>query len=165
MNKTSYAIVFILSLLVINCEAQPEPTVFPDEALNDTFLNEKGEGNSLETILKAHEGKTILIDVWASWCRDCIVGLPSLKALQKDHDEVVYVFLSMDKTEKSWKSAIDKYDIKGEHYFMSKGWNSAFSEAIDLDWVPRYMVIDAKGKIVVFNAIEVTDPRINQLLK
>lgn len=33
-------------------------------------------------ILEAHKGKTVVVNVWASWCKDCIVGLPNLKALQ-----------------------------------------------------------------------------------
>ena len=153
--------VLILSgIFFLSCEAQQEPTQFSEAALNDTFITLEGESVTLKSILNAHKGKTILIDVWASWCRDCIVGLPDLKALQEAYPDVAYVFLSMDKTQKSWKNGIEKYEIVGAHYFMPSGWDSAFSSAIDLDWVPRYMVVDGNGTITLFRAIKANDQKI-----
>ena len=163
MKKIIY-LVFIC-LCLINCEAQPEPTQFSDEALNDVFVDLNGESVTFQKILESHKGKTILIDVWASWCRDCIVGLPDLKALQNEHTDVTYLFLSMDKTQKSWKNSIKKYEITGEHYFMPSGWDGAFSDFVDLDWVPRYMVIDANSNITLFRAIKASDPKIKEHLK
>ena len=158
-------ILFCLSIFFFNCEAQPEPTKFSESALNDSFINFEGESKTLKSILDAHKGTTVLIDVWASWCRDCIVGLPNLKTLQKDYQDVVYVFLSMDKTQKSWKNAIKKYGIEGEHYFMPSGWDGPFSDFVDLDWVPRYMIIDAEGNIKLFRAVKASDPKIIEHLK
>lgn len=143
-----------------SCEAQPDPVAFAEEALNDTLLDLNGDTISFGSVLEAHKGKTILIDVWASWCKDCIVSLPDLNALQADYPEVVYLFLSIDRTKKSWKKGIKKYKIKGEHYFMENGWDSAFSQSIDLDWVPRYIVVDATGTIKVYRAVKLTDERI-----
>ncbi|MDG5492601.1 TlpA disulfide reductase family protein [Psychroserpens sp. SPM9] len=158
-------IILSIGVFFLNCDVQPDPVSFSDEALNATFINSEGESVNFKSILETHKGKTILIDVWASWCRDCLVGFPGLKALQNDYDEVAYVFLSMDKTQESWKNGIKKYNIKGDHYFMLSGWDSAFSKAIDLDWVPRYMVIDTKGAIKLYRAIKIDDPKIREHLK
>lgn len=157
-----YKIIYILVLFLClsNCEVHPTPTAFSDDALKTVFVNIKGEQVALKTILEAHKGKTIVLDVWASWCKDCIVGLPNLKALQADYKDVVYLFLSMDKTQKRWKKSIIKYAIVGEHYFMPAGWKGPFSDFIDLDWVPRYMVIDGTGDIKLFKAIDAKDPNI-----
>ena len=38
-----------------------------------------------QNILLKHQGKKILIDIWASWCRDCVVTLPELKKLQQEN--------------------------------------------------------------------------------
>lgn len=148
-----------------NCEAHPDPTAFSDDALKAVFVNENKEQVTLKTILEAHKGKTIVIDVWASWCKDCIVGLPNLKALQSDYQDVVFLFLSMDKTQKRWKKSITKYAIVGDHYFMPSGWKGSFSDFIDLDWVPRYMVIDEDSNIKLFRAIKASDPKIKEHLK
>ena len=157
-------ILIFIALSIVNCEAQPDPVVFESEALKDTLIDLNGESVTFQSVLESHQGKTILIDVWASWCKDCIVSLPDLNTLQADHPDVIYLFLSIDRTIKSWKKGIEKYDIRGEHYFMESGWDSAFSESIDLDWVPRYMVIDTTGTIKVYKAVKLTDERIRSNL-
>lgn len=40
-----------------------------------------------------------------------------------------------------------------------------FGKAIDLDWIPRYIVIDKKGKIAIYRAIETDFDKINATLK
>nr|WP_321222323.1 TlpA disulfide reductase family protein [uncultured Psychroserpens sp.] len=157
--------VLLVCGFLLSCEAQPEPTEFTQEALNDTFVDIEGELVTFQNILEKHKGTTIVIDVWASWCRDCIVGLPDLKALQNEYKDVTYIFLSMDKTQKSWKNGIKKYKIEGVHFYMPQGWDGPFSNFIDLDWVPRYMVIDGESNIKLFRAIKANDPKIKQHLK
>jgi len=157
--------ILIFSIALVSCQTQPDPVRFSEETLNDSFINTEGASVSLKSILEINKGRTILIDVWASWCRDCIVGLPNLRALQTEYKDVAYVFLSMDKTQESWKNGIKKYEIVGEHYFMPSGWDSAFSDFVDLDWVPRYMVIDTEGNIKLFRAIKVNDSKIKEHLK
>ena len=48
---------------------------------------------------------------------------------------------------------------------MSSGWKGPFAKAIDLDWIPRYMVIDTTGKISLYRAIAMDDYRIQEALK
>jgi hypothetical protein len=78
----------------------------------------------------------------------------------------VYLFLSYDKTDESWKAGIEKNKVKGENYHignnMKKG---AFAEGIKLDWIPRYMVVDKSGKIALFKAIEADDEKLITTLK
>ena len=40
-----------------------------------------------------------------------------------------------------------------------------FGKAIDLDWIPRYIIIDKKGKIVRYRAIETDFAAIDETLK
>jgi thiol-disulfide isomerase/thioredoxin len=163
MKKTIQII--LICLCIISCEAQPEPKSFSEDALNAVFVNREGENETLKSILETYKGKTVLIDIWASWCRDCIVGMPDLKALQSQYTDVSYLFLSMDKTQESWNNGIKKYNIIGEHYFMPSGWDGPFSDFVDLDWVPRYMVIDSESNIKLFRAIKANDPKIKEHLK
>ncbi len=151
-------------LIFINCEAQDKVTFSP-QALQDTFLPLKGGPVTFKEILEAHKGKTILIDIWAGWCRDCIVGMPIVKELQKDHPDVVFVFLSIDKDLPSWKNSIKRFGIEnGEHYFSTGGWNSPFNKSIDLDWVPRYIIVNTEGKMSLFKATKASDLQIKKTL-
>jgi hypothetical protein len=40
-----------------------------------------------------------------------------------------------------------------------------FGKSIDLDWIPRYIIIDKKGEIVIYRAIETDFDKINKELK
>jgi hypothetical protein len=42
--------------------------------------------------------------------------------------------------------------------------NGTFGEAIDLDWIPRYLIVDKNGKIVTYRAIETDFEQINKTL-
>jgi hypothetical protein len=41
----------------------------------------------------------------------------------------------------------------------------SFGKSIDLDWIPRYIVIDKKGKVVLYRAIESDFEKIETELK
>ncbi|MBD0833200.1 TlpA family protein disulfide reductase [Aestuariibaculum sediminum] len=159
---------FILSIVfcinMMSCTAQENPTKFSKEALNDTLIGLDGETLKFKDILKKYKGKTIVMDVWASWCRDCLEGMPKVKQLQSDYDDVIYLFLSLDRGQDAWKRGINKYNVTGEHYYMLSGRKGPFGAFADLDWIPRYMVVDKKGKIQLFRAIEADDQRIKEFL-
>ncbi len=160
MKKATYLL--LACLLILTCKAQEPLTEFPEDALNDTFVTLEGDNILFKDILEKYKGQTILIDVWASWCGDCLKGMPKVKALQAKNKDLVYLFLSADRTAKSWKKGIRKYQVLGEHYYMPKGMKSIFSKSIDLDWIPRYLVVDPDGNIKLFRAIKADD---SQLIK
>ncbi|RZJ74403.1 MAG: TlpA family protein disulfide reductase [Flavobacterium sp.] len=159
---------FILPLFfvaIISC-SQAQETSFSKEVLNDKMTSLEGKEIAFKDILDKYRGKTVIIDVWASWCPDCIKGMPKVKELQKQFPRAVFLFLSYDKTDESWKNGIEKYDVKGQHYHVgAKMKEGAFSNGIKLDWIPRYMVVDKAGKIVLFKAIEADDEKLITTLK
>ena len=85
----------IFSLLIIafsfaSC-SQAQQTEFKPEALSNTMKTVENTDITFQEILKKYEGKTIIIDVWASWCSDCIKGMPKMKALQEKYHTLVPV--------------------------------------------------------------------------
>jgi len=152
-------------VVLMACQAKETPKQFSEKALNDTFVSLDGEVLSFSSILNKYKGKTIFIDVWASWCKDCLEGMPNVKELQKQNKDIVYLFLSLDKTTESWKKGIEKYDVQGEHYFMQSGWKGDFGEFLNLDWIPRYLVVDENQNIILYKAIKVTDNNLKEVLK
>lgn len=162
IKKTSFFSFFFL--IFIGCNFQ-SPTTFSEEALNDSFFDNNNKSILLKEIIAENKGKKIVINIWASWCRDCVVGMPDLKEFQKNNPTVKYVFLSTNRSIFSWKKAIQKYDIQGEHYFMKNGLNSAFGDFLNSNWIPRYLVVDENGMINLFKAKKITDKRIVEALK
>jgi|TARA_B110000967_G_scaffold81128_1_gene83882 thiol-disulfide isomerase/thioredoxin len=149
---------------VLSCQNREE-TQFSIEALNDDLINLQGDSVPFKSILEKHKGSTVLIDVWASWCKDCLKGLPGVKKLQQSHPEIDFVYLSLDKSQVAWKKGIDRLMISGDHYFMQSGWKGALGTFLGLDWIPRYLIIDKEGGIKVFNAIEINDKKLLKNLK
>ena len=160
MKKLLTGLFLFLTLLSCN---SVDPTQFTEEALNDVFLNQYGQHIPFKAILEKHKGQTILIDVWASWCKDCLEGLPSIKKIQSENKDVVYLFLSLDKTEKQWKNGIKKHQISGEHYFITSGWDGPFNEFLKLNWIPRYLIVDKQGNIKLFKAVKANNKLIENL--
>lgn len=157
-------IILIFTVLLVSCNLE-KPTEFSNLALNDVVYSLKGEPSSIKKILQKYKGKKILIDVWASWCADCIKGLPAVRNLQKSYPNVVFLFLSVDKSKTAWKNGIRRFKIQGEHYNLPKGMdNGDFVDFINLGWIPRYMVIDETGKITLFKATSASDSDIEKAL-
>ena len=156
-------LVFIIMFASCNTE---KPIHFSEVALNDTVNSLNNIIFTIEEMLQKHKGKKVLIDVWASWCGDCIKGLPSVRNLQKEYPEVVFLFLSVDKNQDAWRKGIEIFQIKGAHYNLPKGMKSGdFVDFINLGWIPRYMVIDEQGKISLFKATSASDSAIVEALK
>ena len=144
---------------------QAQKSAFSSVALNEKLLAANDSQVAFKDVLKKHKGKTVVIEVWASWCGDCVKAMPKLKELQANHPKVDYVFISMDKTADKWKAGIEKHEIKGDHYMANDQMKGVFGKAIDLDWIPRYIIIDKKGKIVRYRAIETDFAAIDETLK
>ena len=158
-------IFFLFIFVLIGCNFNT-PTDFADNALKDnTFINIDHKTIDFQTILNQYKGKKILINVWASWCRDCIVGMDDLKEFQKENPTVKYVFLSTDRSIFRWEKAMKKYSLQGDHYFMKNGLNSGFGDFLNSNWIPRYLVVNENGTINLFKAKKITDKRIVEALK
>ncbi|AUC85286.1 redoxin [Polaribacter sp. ALD11] len=158
-------IVLIFIIVCTSCNFE-KPTEFSELALNESVYSLNGTQFSIKEVLNTHKGNKILIDVWASWCGDCIKGLASVRNLQKDYLDVVFLFLSVDKSKNAWKKGINRFQIEGEHYNLPKGMKDGdFVDFINLGWIPRYMVIDEQGKITLFKATSASDSSIEDALK
>jgi len=142
-----------------------EKKTFSKEALAEKLLATDGTQQTFGSILNQYKGKNLVIEVWASWCGDCIKAMPNVKALQASNPDVSYLFISMDKTADKWKEGIEKHELKGDHYMALDQMKGVFGKAIDLDWIPRYIVVDKKGKIVLYRAVETDFEKINNTLK
>ncbi|MCG2459715.1 redoxin family protein [Flavobacteriaceae bacterium F89] len=138
---------------------------FTQAALLDTLIDTQGNRVTFASVLKKHEGKPVFIDIWATWCRDCLVAMPQLHELMDDAKKVDFVFISLDRNQDSWRKGIEKYDLgQREHYFSVEGWKSDLFSSIDLDWIPRYMIIGPDGKIELFKAIKLDDIELKRII-
>lgn len=157
-------IIIAIILFFAKCSTK-NPTEFPELVLQEKMVTLDDSSTTLKTVLEKHKGNKILIDVWASWCADCIKGLPDVNQLQNDFKDVRFVFLSVDKRNTAWKNGVKRFNIKGDHYNLPKGNKKGdFVDFINLWWIPRYIVINEEGKITLFKATKATDKKIREAL-
>ena len=166
--KSMKKILLILSIVMttISCTNAQEKQ-FSEEALNGQITNLEGTEIAFRDIIEKHKGKTILIEVWASWCSDCVKAMPKLKEIQIENPDVAYVFISMDKSFEKWNEGIKKHEVEGDHYWVNdeKGMKGSFGQSIDLDWIPRYIVVNKEGSVDLYRAIEKDFDKITKALK
>jgi len=163
-HKTFLFALFVFYSMMLFGQNRPVPDYllkqdFPDSVNHTVLMTFTDDTTTLSQVLNQYKGSKVFVDIWASWCRDCLVTLPEYNKLRKNtrKENIVYLLLSVDKEDQKWKSAIDRFKIKGEHYRFVKGWHNAFSAYIDLDWVPRYMIIDEAGNVIQGKSIHVDD--------
>ena len=144
----------VIAFATFSCTSNAQKTSFSETALSETLLATDGSQVAFKDIIKKQKGKITVIEVWASWCGDCVKAMPKVKELQANHPEAAYTFISMDKTSDKWLAGIEKHELKGDHYMANDQMKGVFGQAIDLNWIPRYIILDKTGKIVLYRAIE-----------
>lgn len=158
-------IISILAIVTTLWSCQAQENEFSKESLQSVLKDKNNEDITFEQIIKNNKGKTVFIEVWASWCPDCVKALPEVEKLHNQFgNSVEFVNLSCDKTYEKWLVGIEKFNVQGDNYLITDGMKGTFGSSIKVDWIPRYMIVDKNGKIVLFRAIEKDFDKIKETL-
>lgn len=121
--------------------------------------------------LSAYKGKMVVVDIWATWCCSCLEKMPKYIQLQKkykQHKDIIFLSLSIDHDQKNglWKKTIEKNNMQSLTNLIAPESKSSFCSDYFVTGVPRYMVIDAKGKIInAFASLDKIEQIIQNTLK
>ncbi|MDR3272753.1 MAG: redoxin family protein [Flavobacteriaceae bacterium] len=162
-------ILLTFSLLLTYVSAQEAPAVskteFSEEALAQTITGLDGQEVTIASVLEKHKGKIVVLELWAGWCKDCLEGLPAAHELRKNNPDVDFVHFSLDKNFDLWKKNLEKFELQnGDNYWFSSGWKNVFDNYIDLNWIPRFIVISPDGKIAKYYAVTADDPEVRKAI-
>ena len=129
---------FVLSLLLLN--SCSKKTV---DGIDFTIKDLEGKTVSLSQ----YRGKTVLLNIWATWCAPCKREIPDLKQIyadQKDHDVVVLgVLLASESAEKS-KPFVQQLGIDYPVWYG----DDTFEQMFNINAFPTTIIIDKNGKAV-----------------
>ncbi len=102
------------------------------------------EGNEIN--FSEFKGKTILLNLWASWCPPCRAEMPTIQNLYDEiqNKKVVFVLLSLDDDQQKAKQFVKNKNYNMPFYFLKNGIPQTYSSGT----IPTTFVISPQGKII-----------------
>jgi len=121
---------------------------FESGAVAPDFVQKTPEGEDLK--LSDLRGKIVLVDFWASWCGPCRRENPHVKKLYEKYSHRGFEVLgvSLDRTEASWKRAIEKDGLEWYHVSDLKGWKNEVAKMYSVSSIPHTILLDKEGRII-----------------
>ncbi len=99
-------------------------------------------------------GKVYLLDVWATWCPDCIVELPALRALQSKYAKRGLELVSVSVDEE--QGTAERFRRIREPMPWTHGWAGVAPEGtgplarLEYTWLPTTILVGKDGRILAF---------------
>ena len=126
--------------------------------------------NILQTILDKYKGKTVVIDIWATWCGPCRAGHQAMKPMKEEMKgkNIQFVYITSPTSPlNTWQEMIKEID--GDHYYLTKEQYSYILNKYESEGIPTYAIYDAKGeqtfKTIGFSGVEVFKEELGKVMK
>jgi thiol-disulfide isomerase/thioredoxin len=113
-------------------------------------------------------GKVYLLDVWATWCGDCIVELPALRALHRKYGPRGLQLVSVSVDEE--QGTADQFRRVREPMPWTHGWAGVSPDgggpiaSLEVAWLPTTILVGRDGRILAF-APKLDSPEFDALVQ
>lgn len=131
------------------------------EAPDFTLKTMDGESFSLSD----HEGKVVVINIWATWCGPCRREIPDFIKMQREMRDKGVLFVGVSIDEEGWKAVrpyAEKMDI---NYPIVVDDGSVFEGYGPFRLIPTSYIINKRGQIEYVAPGMMTERKLKPILK
>lgn len=127
--------------------------VFPQQNDSTYTLPEGPATDIFRNIIKAHAGKALFVDFWATFCGPCRGGIEHTAGLRqqyKDHPEFQFIYITSDREspEKTYNEYVEK-NLKGEAcYRIPQADYNYLRQLFHFNGIPHYEWIEKDGTVL-----------------
>ena len=97
--------------------------------------------------LKAHRGKVVYLDFWASWCKPCRESFPWMNGLLASYpaDKFTIITINLDAETEAMHRFLDKVPASFDIYHDPSG---RLAEQFQIEAMPTSYLISPSGEVV-----------------
>lgn len=159
----SAAFYFALLIYISGCSNNKNNKSFKEsdsvKNLIDTYVKpEIIDAQKLRGLINDRKGKTLFINVWATWSEPCVREIPEINKLYNEYSEkgIDFLSISVDLTSKIDSVVlpfIKKHDINFPVYVVEEKSGSEVMKILDPRWsggIPASFIFNKDGRRMIF---------------
>lgn len=127
------------------------------ELINSISFIQPRKLKTLQDLTNYYKGKTVIVDMWGTWCGPCLLEIEANSSQIKEHfrnKPVEFLFISNydTKNEAKWRKLIAYHRMEGTHYMADKDLTLSIFDRLKTDGFPAYFIIKKNGEIELSKA-------------
>ena len=135
----------LVGMNLIGPKNEPQKDKETEFDYSGTFMDMEGNRVSLDQF----KGKTLFINIWASWCGPCRIEMPYIHSLYdklKDNENIAFLMVATDNDFGKSKTFIQDKGYTFPVFHADEGLNSSlYTKAI-----PTTVVVSPEGKVIYY---------------
>lgn len=115
----------------------------------DSLINKDNKYINADILL----GNYTIINIWASWCKPCLINMPRLSELKdifsSEGLNILSISVDQNISHEEWIRDIEKNQMNWNNLRAVMDNNSNLCNGIEISSLPKYLLLDKKGHIIM----------------